>query len=178
LDLTGIGWDIVGGASGPRARLMSPSGRDRCGIGAATTGLPSTSSFSAPRRLSAPGSGCARHDRSVQDRHELQPPAADGGRAENEQAAIRASLSRAGIDWLIVGGESGAKFRPLDLDWVRDLRDRRGQTALFFKQVGGRTPKAAAVVGRQHVGCIHPWPPTWSTRSWPAVSLAPLGSRR
>lgn len=53
------------------------------------------------------------------------------------------SLNLAGIDWLIVGGESGAKFRPLDLDWVRDLRDRRGETALFFKQVGGRTPKAS-----------------------------------
>jgi len=34
-------------------------------------------------------------------------------------------------------------LRPLDLSWVRDLRDRRGETALFFKQVGGRTPKAA-----------------------------------
>ena len=52
------------------------------------------------------------------------------------------SLNLACIDWLIVGGESGTKFRPLDLDWVRDLRDRRGETALFFKQVGGRTPKA------------------------------------
>jgi protein gp37 len=27
------------------------------------------------------------------------------------------------------------------MNWVRDLRDRRGDTALFFKQVGGRTPK-------------------------------------
>ena len=53
------------------------------------------------------------------------------------------SLDLTDIDWLIVGGESGAGFRPLDLSWVRDLRDRRGETALFFKQVGGRTPKAA-----------------------------------
>jgi protein gp37 len=52
------------------------------------------------------------------------------------------SLDLTGIDWVIVGGESGPGFRPLDLDWVRDLRDRRGRTALFFKQVGGRTPKA------------------------------------
>jgi protein gp37 len=28
------------------------------------------------------------------------------------------------------------------MHWVRDLRDRRGDTALFFKQVGGLTPKA------------------------------------
>lgn len=52
------------------------------------------------------------------------------------------SLDLTAIDWLIVGGESGADCRPLSMDWVRDLRDRRGDTALFFKQVGGRTPKA------------------------------------
>jgi protein gp37 len=51
-------------------------------------------------------------------------------------------LDLTGIDWVIVGGESGPGFRPIDLDWVRDLRERRGRTALFFKQVGGRTPKA------------------------------------
>jgi len=52
------------------------------------------------------------------------------------------SLDLTGIDWLIVGGESGPNYRPLHMNWVRDLRDRRGETALFFKQVGGRTPKA------------------------------------
>lgn len=54
------------------------------------------------------------------------------------------SLDLTGIDWVIVGGESGPNFRPLDLDWVRDLRDRCGrlQIPLFFKQVGGLTPKA------------------------------------
>jgi protein gp37 len=54
------------------------------------------------------------------------------------------SLDLTGIDWVIVGGESGPGFRPLDLDWARDIRDRciRLGTPLFFKQVGGRTPKA------------------------------------
>lgn len=52
------------------------------------------------------------------------------------------SLDLSGIDWLIVGGESGPHHRTMDLDWVRDLRDRRGEAAFFFKQVGGRTPKA------------------------------------
>ncbi len=54
------------------------------------------------------------------------------------------SLDLAGIDWVIVGGESGPGFRPLDLDWVRDLRDRcvGRQVPLFFKQVGGLTSKA------------------------------------
>jgi protein gp37 len=53
-------------------------------------------------------------------------------------------LDLTGIDWLIAGGESGPRHRRLDLDWVRDLRDRchDAGTSFFFKQVGGRTPKA------------------------------------
>lgn len=54
------------------------------------------------------------------------------------------SLDLEGIDWLIVGGESGPRHRPIDPHWVRDLRDRatsRG-VAFFFKQWGGRSPKA------------------------------------
>lgn len=54
------------------------------------------------------------------------------------------SLDLTGIDWVIVGGESGLDFRPLDLGWVRDLRDRcvSMRIPLFFKQIGGLTPKA------------------------------------
>jgi protein gp37 len=53
-------------------------------------------------------------------------------------------LDLTGIDWLIVGGESGWKHRPNDAAWVRDLRDRAIDegVAFFFKQWGGRTPKA------------------------------------
>lgn len=48
------------------------------------------------------------------------------------------------IDWLIAGGESGLRHRPMDMGWVRDLRDRAlaEDVAFFFKQWGGRTPKA------------------------------------
>ncbi len=48
------------------------------------------------------------------------------------------------LDWLIVGGESGPKARPIDPDWVRSLRDQCQQADIpfFFKQWGGRTPKA------------------------------------
>lgn len=49
-----------------------------------------------------------------------------------------------GIDWVIVGGESGNGARPMDVDWVRSLRDQCAAAGVpyFFKQVGGRTPKA------------------------------------
>jgi protein gp37 len=41
-----------------------------------------------------------------------------------------------GLDWVIVGAESGHGARPMDLDWVRSLRDEcvAAGTAFFFKQ--------------------------------------------
>lgn len=53
-------------------------------------------------------------------------------------------LNLSNIDWLIVGGESGFGHRPITVGWVRDLRDRAraADVAFFFKQWGGRTPKA------------------------------------
>jgi protein gp37 len=44
------------------------------------------------------------------------------------------------LQWVICGGESGAKARPFDLAWARDLRDQcvAAGVPYFFKQVGGR----------------------------------------
>ncbi len=54
-------------------------------------------------------------------------------------------LDLTGIDWVIVGGESGHKARSLDPAWVIDLRDqcRRAQVPFFFKQWGGKNKKKA-----------------------------------
>ena len=54
------------------------------------------------------------------------------------------SLDLRGIQWVIVGGESGPVRRPMDLDWARSIRDQclAAGVPFFFKQVGGRTPKA------------------------------------
>lgn len=53
-------------------------------------------------------------------------------------------LDLSGIDWLIAGGESGPKHRPMQAEWVRDLRDRcaEEEVAFFFKQWGGHRPKS------------------------------------
>jgi len=53
-------------------------------------------------------------------------------------------LDLTGIDWVIGGGESGIGFRPCDPEWARGLRDlcMREGVAFFWKQWGGRTPKA------------------------------------
>ncbi len=47
------------------------------------------------------------------------------------------------IDWVILGGESGPKARPMKREWVIDVRDRckRAGVAFFFKQWGGTDRK-------------------------------------
>ncbi|TGJ99819.1 phage Gp37/Gp68 family protein [Leptospira langatensis] len=47
------------------------------------------------------------------------------------------------IDWVIAGGESGPNHRPVDVDWIRSLRDQCAEfnVAFFFKQWGGVRPK-------------------------------------
>lgn len=55
------------------------------------------------------------------------------------------SLPLQGIDWVIVGGESGARARAMDPSWVVDIRDQclRADAAFFFKQWGGKNKKKA-----------------------------------
>jgi protein gp37 len=55
-----------------------------------------------------------------------------------------ADLPLKGIDWVIVGGESGPAHRPIRPEWVRVIRDQCEAAAVpfFFKQWGGRTPKS------------------------------------
>lgn len=51
-------------------------------------------------------------------------------------------LNLAGIDWVIVGGESGPGKRPVNLDWLRDIRDqcKAAGVPLFVKQIDKRIP--------------------------------------
>ena len=53
-------------------------------------------------------------------------------------------LDLGGIGWVIAGGESGPDHRPLDPSWVTEIRDAcvTAEVPFFFKQWGGRTPKA------------------------------------
>jgi protein gp37 len=54
-------------------------------------------------------------------------------------------INLAGIHWVIVGGESGPRSRPMDAGWVRSIRDQclEAGVKFFFKQWGGRNKKAA-----------------------------------
>ncbi|HSR51661.1 MAG TPA: phage Gp37/Gp68 family protein [Acidobacteriota bacterium] len=63
------------------------------------------------------------------------------------------NLDLAGIDWVIVGGESGPAARPIKKEWVVDLRDqcRHAGVPFFFKQWGGPNKKKS---GRKLEGRI------------------------
>ncbi len=81
-------------------------------------------------------------------------------------------LDLGGIHWAIAGGESGPGFRPLHLEWAREVRDQciNQTVAFFFKQWGGPRPKSG---GRKLDG--HEW------NQYPKVSathrkVAPVGS--
>ena len=63
------------------------------------------------------------------------------------------NLNLEGIDWAIVGGESGPKSRPIKEEWVTEIRDQcvASGTPFFFKQWGGTQKKKA---GRKLQGKI------------------------
>ena len=54
-------------------------------------------------------------------------------------------LNLKGIDWVIVGGESGPGARPMDKAWVLEIRDQclDARVPFFFKQWGGTRKKKA-----------------------------------
>jgi len=61
------------------------------------------------------------------------------------------------VNWVISGGESGPEHRPMDLDWVRGIRDQcaRGGAAFFHKQGAHRYPgREVELDGRLE----HAWP--------------------
>lgn len=64
------------------------------------------------------------------------------------------NINLEGISWVIVGGESGPNARPMQLEWVLDIRDqcRQANIPFFFKQWGGSTPKSN---GRELQGKYH-----------------------
>ncbi|MFE4055586.1 DUF5131 family protein [Streptomyces sp. NPDC059096] len=74
-------------------------------------------------------------------------------------------LDLGGIDWVIAGGESGPRHRPVDEAWVTGIRDTclEAEVAFFFKQWGGRTPK---IHGRELEGR------TWDQMPLPAAATS------
>lgn len=76
-------------------------------------------------------------------------------------------IDLSGIHWVIAGGESGRRPRPMHADWVRSLRDQCAAAGVpfFFKQWGGTQKKKA---GRELDGRTHDDMPPIPVRTVPA----------
>lgn len=68
-----------------------------------------------------------------------------GGRCGTAPGSCGDNTCRTGIDWVIAGGESGPKARPMHPDWARSLRDQctAAGVPFLFKQWGAWLPVAA-----------------------------------
>lgn len=68
-----------------------------------------------------------------------------------ERSGRRSPLDLDGIDWLIVGGESGPGARPLNVSWALELAVAcdRGATAFFMKQLGSVLGRALGTRDRK-----------------------------
>ena len=81
-------------------------------------------------------------------------------------------ISLEGVDWVIVGGESGPRARPMEITWVRQIRDRclAARVPFFFKQWGGVNKKATGRVIDRKVW--NQFPPAAAPGSTRAVATA------
>lgn len=83
-----------------------------------------------------------------------------------------------GPDWIIVGGESGPKARPMDLAWARGIRDQCQEAGvhLFIKQLGANAYEETPlplVTARWHTkhragAAMDEWPVDLQVQEWPA----------
>lgn len=78
-----------------------------------------------------------------------------------------------GIDWAIVGGESGPSARPFHLEWAFDLRTQARQAgcAFFLKQAGANPYDNGTPIKLRdsHGGNWVEWPKPWRTRHVPSI---------
>jgi protein gp37 len=81
------------------------------------------------------------------------------------------SLDLTGVDWLIIGGESGPGARPMDLDWAHDLMAKADEagTAVFVKQVGSVLARRLGYEDRKG-GDITEWPEWLQVRDMPSAA--------
>ncbi|MPZ22669.1 MAG: DUF5131 family protein [Dehalococcoidia bacterium] len=78
-------------------------------------------------------------------------------------------LDLTGVDWVIVGGESGPGARPMRADWARDIRGQcqRGNVPFFFKQWGAHDEHGVRV-GKWKSGRL------LDGRTWDSLPSRPL----
>ena len=79
------------------------------------------------------------------------------------------------INWVIVGGESGHRARPLDIDWVIDIcqRSNAAGAAVFLKQLGSVWARENGYRGKAHE--MELWPENLRKRDMPTPAVADVG---
>ncbi|QBI56852.1 DUF5131 family protein [Streptomonospora litoralis] len=80
------------------------------------------------------------------------------------------------LDWVIIGGESGPDARPVDLDWIRGLRDDAHQAgaAVFIKQLGSAW--ARGMVGSSTGADPAHWPEDLRVQEMPTRRRPPVAT--
>lgn len=80
-------------------------------------------------------------------------------------------LDLEGIDWVIIGGESGVRARPMELDWARNIVEqcRTQNVAVFVKQLGRRWSDEALSKGVKGEK-MRDWPQDLQVREMPATA--------
>ena len=91
------------------------------------------------------GYGIRRFERDALTTWVTSIPASHGVKPSDKEGAPQMSRNWGagrGIDWVIVGGESGPDARPMHPDWARALRDQCASAGVpfFFKQWGANLP--------------------------------------
>jgi len=78
-----------------------------------------------------------------------------------------------GIDWVIVGGESGPGSRPMEIDWVLDIHRacREAGVPMFFKQTGEKLAREMGFDSKKG-GDAGEWPKSWRVRKFPTLPMA------
>ncbi len=91
-----------------------------------------------------------------------------------ESSGRRTPLDLDGIDWLIVGGESGPGARPLDVSWALELAAACDQVSIpfFMKQLGSVLGRARNIRDRKG-GDFDAFPPQLKRREMPPAALDP-----
>jgi len=87
--------------------------------------------------------------------------------------AIKGGMAREGLNWLIVGGESGKKARPFDQEWARTSIDQGDEfdVPVFIKQMGSNPMEhnvSLKYVDRKG-GDITEWSPGLRVRQFPEI---------
>ena len=82
-------------------------------------------------------------------------------------------LDLSGIHWVIVGGESGANARPMELEWVASIRKacKRQKVPLFVKQTGEKLARRLKLKSKKG-GEVNEWPTELRVRQFPLPVLA------